>query len=1201
MTDNRLKYQREIREGAEDSLSKLAAMIPAGATVLDLGVGSGELGAFLSQEKQCTVDGIEMSADHIARARPHYRELREADLEQPDALAAFPAKGYDCVVLADVLEHVRDREAALQRAAERLKPGGELLLSVPNIGYAGVVLDLLEGRFDYRDEGILDDTHVRFYTRDSLCGFLDELGFQVAEVQTVEKPLHATEFGQFAPELLPASLVNALLSRPDSLVYQYVLRVQVAGDDNTNNICSTHSPTTGVINRFETRLFWMSEADLQHGEHKLERQWASLNADDNRLAFHIEDAAGIEVLRYFPADRAGAVHLERFEVRAGETTVDLCETAELDSALCQNLVASHEGSRYRLLCQDGNAWFEVPLQPLLGVTRPRSIEVHIEQSWPMSQDYTALLDAFAGSTQRLSELADQLVEQRAHRRGLAGEIAMLKDQLATREAEIAALKSSPPAPAPGAGLVGYARRQLGGLRRSLPWAQRLTLDAVTHGERESDGWLRMTGDSGHLYFPTPATLRGETVYFDLRYECEGRLWGPKLYEVIDGELQEVKAPVHEDRSGRAIFGTLKFPEDLQGLVVAPSRLDCRLRLERFTLRRFGPLVQALEDHWHWAWFYRCFGLPWVLERAREDLAIWLEDFPRLGSHREYSDWWEKFGRVSPATLAEQRQLSGELESAPRISVVMPTYNTPPELLTRAVESVLRQSYPHWSLCIADDCSTREETRVALERLAARDERIHLHWRDSNGHISAATNDAIALADGDYVAFMDHDDELTPNALYEVAAVLQQAEPPKLLYSDEDIIDGEDHPLRPHFKPDWNPDFLASINYFCHLVVIERNLLNELGGLREGFEGAQDYDLVLRASAAVTPQQIHHIPRVLYHWRAVEGSTADDIEHKDYAVDAGRRALEDHVRRNALEADVELSELGMAYRLRYRLPEPAPSVEILMPTRDSLAVLSHCVRSVLERTDYPNYRLTIIDNGSSDPACLEYLQSLEQDERVRVLPYDREFNFSAIMNFGATQSTADILVLMNNDVEVINGDWLTEMTSQACRDRVGAVGAKLFFASDYVQHGGVVLGVGPDAVAGHAFRGFYKHETGHMGRLRLVQNYSAVTAACLALRREAYMAVEGMDEDNLAVAFNDVDLCLKLVDAGYRNLWTPYAQLYHFESFSRGRETGERRLRFERERDFMIEKWGQRLREDPAYNPNLTLAYESFDMAWPPRA
>ncbi|MEM0955563.1 MAG: glycosyltransferase [Pseudomonadota bacterium] len=1197
MTDNRLKYEREIAAGAEDSLSRLAGMIPQGATVMDLGVGSGELGAWLVREKQCVVDGIEMSADHIERAAPLYRSLQQVDLEQPDAFAEFELASYDRVVFADVLEHVLDREGVLRRAASLLKPDGELLLSVPNVGYAGVVLDLLEGRFDYRDEGILDDTHVRFYTRDSLSRFLASLGFSIVQIDTITRPMHTTEFADFAPELLPTSLVNALLERPDALVYQYILRVRCNGEASMDV-----PPTTGIVNRFETRLFWMSEGDLQHGEHKLQRQWATLNADDNRLNFSIEDAAGIEVLRYFPADRAGVVHLKRFEVQAGDNRIDLCTAAALDAALTQHLLAHHEAGAYTLLCQDGNAWFEIPLEPLLGGARPTRIEVIIEQSWPLSQDYKALLAAFADSDRKLSELADQLVEQRAHRRGLAGEIALLKTRLEEREQEMAELRSNAVVIRRVTDLVALARQLLGQLwrRRRGLFSFPLTLTAVTHGEQQAGGWLAMTGDSGHLYYQIPARLRGHVLYFRIRFEAEDRLWGPKLYTVVDGELHEMMAPMYEHRDGKTIFGTLEAQDELQGLVFAPSRLDCRVRVKTFRLRRVPAWLVEMEDSWRWLWYYRCFGARWTWERAREDFALWTENWPQLGTKREYADWWESYGKTPEAELMAQRRRAAAFESPPTISIVMPTYNTPPALLEKALASVLEQTYPHWQLCIADDCSTQEDTRASLRALAEKDERIAVHWRDSNGHISAATNDAIGLATGDYVAFMDHDDALTPNALYEVAIVLQQAQPPRLVYTDEDIVAADDAPIRPHFKPDWNPDYLASINYFCHLVVMERALLDEVGQLREGYEGAQDYDLVLRATEVLQPEHIHHIPKVLYHWRAVEGSTAEDIDHKGYAVDAGVCALADQIARLGQDAEVELSEMGMAYRVRHSLPDPTPSVEILMPTRDSLDVLSHCVGSVLTRTDYADFRLTIIDNGSEDPACLDYLETLASEERVRVLRYDREFNFAAIMNFGARQSDAELLLLMNNDMEVINSDWLEELASQAVREDIGAVGAKLFFATDYIQHAGVVLGVGPDAVAGHAFRGFYKSQTGHMGRLRLVQNYSAVTAACLALRRETFLEVGGMDEDNLAVAFNDVDLCLKLVDAGYRNLWTPYAQLFHFESYSRGHEIGEKRLRFERERDFMQQKWGRRLFEDPAYNPNLTLQYESFDLAWPPR-
>ncbi|MEE4659199.1 MAG: glycosyltransferase [Halieaceae bacterium] len=1192
MTDNRLKYQRVIEPGSEDSLSRLAEWVPEASVVMDLGTGSGELGAWLTREKRCTVDGIEMSAEHIAQASPHYRRLEQVDLEQADALAIFESGSYDRVVLADVLEHVRDRENLLRQAAALLKPGGELLLSVPNVGYAGVILDLLEGHFDYRDEGILDSTHIRFYTRDSLCDFLRGMGFGIVAVEPVVKALQQTEFAHFSPELLPASLVNALLDREESLAYQYILRVS---PDPTADM-PIGATRRHILNRFEVRLYWMGSQDLQHGEAKLQRQWSSLNQTDNRLRFQVQDNSGIENLRYSPADRAGLVEIESFILTSGDRSIDLCKQQGLAGGLSQNIIPTATEGTYRLLCTGSNPWLEIPLAGLFGEATITELGVDIRQSWPVSQDYGALLDSLAEASAREAALADQVVEQRAHRRGLAGEVALLKAELETRSAVTAA---------PGLTqlLSGLARRLLRPLWRGLGTLSltrtQLGLSAVTNGERGADGWLALTGDSGHLYYPVPQHLTGTTVYFNIQTEGDV-LWGPKLYTVVDGELHEMAAPIYETRSGGELFGTLELTDTLQGLVLAPSRLDCRVRIRAFTLRQMNALLLALEDSWHWLWFYRVYGPAWWWNYAKEELALSVEDFPRIGKRRQYRHWWQRFGILPDSELAQQAAHFAGRDDVPRISVVMPTYNTPPALLREAVESVQQQSYPHWELCIADDASDRPETLTELRRLASADDRIHILERSENGHISVATNDAISMARGDYVAFMDHDDTLAPDALYRVAEALVQEPSLRLLYSDEDIVDTDGTPLRPHFKPDWNPDFLGSINYVCHLLVLERELLEEVGGLRQGYEGAQDYDLILRASTALAPEQIKHIPRVLYHWRAAEGSTAADIDNKGYAVDAGTRALEDHVARQQLSASVELSEMGMAYRIRYRLPEPAPAVDIIMPTRDTAAMLSHCVRSVLTRTEYPDFRLTIVDNGSTEPEALAFMEQTAADPRVRVLRYDHPFNFAAMMNFAAGQSEADVLLLMNNDMEVINPDWLEEMVSQALRPDIGAVGAKLFFATDYVQHGGVVLGIGPDKVAGHAFRGAYKHANGDMGRLRLSLNYSAVTAACLAVTRARYLEVGGMDADNLAVAFNDVDFCLKLREAGYRNLWTPYAQLYHFESFSRGYETGERRARFERERDFMRQKWGSQLDRDPFYNPNLTLRYENFDVSWPPR-
>jgi glycosyltransferase involved in cell wall biosynthesis len=792
-----------------------------------------------------------------------------------------------------------------------------------------------------------------------------------------------------------------------------------------------------------------------------------------------------------------------------------------------------------------------------------------------------------------------LAEERAHRRGLMGEVMNLGQRVRDLDAELQRMQRSR--------LLRLGRSLKALLLRvrdvqACIWLGRkkLRMAAITDGSQQSDsGAITTEGATGHLLFPVPTAFRGRAVYFEIGVKNDSQLQGPSLFSVIDDQVKELNAPLYVHRITGAVFGTLLLPDNLQGLVFAPSRLPCTFELRYFHVSHIPGWVRSLfESNWHWLWFYRTYGADWVLERWREELAMFLENFPRLGKRREYHHWWARYGAADTSLLQAQRSLP--LTGGPQVSVILPVYDTPLELLRKAIDSVLAQTYGNWQLCIADDASPEVSLRLLLDRYCAQDSRIRVFYREHNGHISANTNSALALAEGEYVCFLDHDDELAPNALYEVVAALQANPDVRILYTDEDIIDAQQRHIRPHFKPDWNPDYLTSVNYFCHLLVAERRLVEEVGGLREGFEGAQDYDLILRLTRAVGNEAIYHLPRVLYHWRAIEGSTAADMDSKDYALEAGRRALQEHLLATGSEARVELSELGTAYRLHYPLPEVPPRVAILIPTRNGADLLDHCVNSIFERTDYPNYEIAIVDNQSDEPAALDLLKRLDARENVRVILYDHPFNFSAIMNHAVQLVDADIVVLMNNDTEVINGDWLGEMVSHAVRQGIGAVGAKLLFPSGYHQHAGVVLGLGPYAVAGHAFKGLHKHDIGHMGRLRLIQNYSAVTGACLAVSRALYLEVGGLDEDNLAIAFNDVDFCLKLVAAGYRNLWTPYAQLYHFESVSRGYDVApEKRARFERECDFMRGKWGELLDDDPCYNPNLTRHYENFDVGWPP--
>ncbi|MES9924824.1 MAG: glycosyltransferase [Candidatus Thiodiazotropha endolucinida] len=564
---------------------------------------------------------------------------------------------------------------------------------------------------------------------------------------------------------------------------------------------------------------------------------------------------------------------------------------------------------------------------------------------------------------------------------------------------------------------------------------------------------------------------------------------------------------------------------------------------------------------------------------------------------DYSLWIRDVEPVGVPTLEMVEQLN-EHPDRPFISIVMPVYNVDEYLLRAALDSVLAQSYENWELCIADDASTRPHIKRVLDEYMRRYKRIKVIYREENGHISNATNSAFSMASGDYVALMDHDDQLADFALYFVAQEIILNPHAEIVYSDEDKLNNEEVRFDHYFKPDFNPDLMRSHNMICHFGVYKRSLVEQVGGMREGFEGAQDYDLALRCLREIDPRkQVRHIPWILYHWRAIPESTASGGEAKSYAMDAALRAVKDDLEIRGLKADVTESEYidGMI-RVRYQLPDSQPLVSIIIPTRNGEKLLRQCIESIRERSDYKNIEFIIVDNQSDDQATLAYLTELDSQDDTKVLHYDHPFNFSAINNFAVEHASGELLCFMNDDIEVISPDWLGEMVSHGVRPEIGAVGARLWYPDDRLQHGGVVLGLG--GVAGHAMKYSSKDNKGYMGRSVLIQNYTAVTAACLLLRREVFDAVDGFDSEHLAVAFNDVDLCIRIYQAGYFNLWTPYAELYHHESASRGAEdTPEKQLRFSGEAEYMLEKYGPLLQRDPAYNPNLTRIAEDFSLNW----
>lgn len=575
-------------------------------------------------------------------------------------------------------------------------------------------------------------------------------------------------------------------------------------------------------------------------------------------------------------------------------------------------------------------------------------------------------------------------------------------------------------------------------------------------------------------------------------------------------------------------------------------------------------------------------------------------FEVAGFDENYDQWVEQYDSPSPERREKLTAAIPDMQQHPVISVLMPTYNPPLNFLDEAIQSVRDQIYPHWELCIADDKSTDPEVHKLLEKHAREDDRIKLVFREVNGHICAASNSALELATGQYVALLDNDDILPDHALYCVAETINRNGDAKLIYSDEDKIDEEGQREQPYFKSDWNHDLFLSHNMISHLGVYEIELMREIGGFRKGMHGSQDWDLALRFIEKIEKRQIVHIPKVLYHWRIHEQSTSMAGKNaKPYAYVAGEKALNDHLERKHINGWAEFLPLLGSFRIRYELPEELPLVSLIVPTRNGIKHLSKCVESVLTLTDYANYEIQIIDNGSDDEETLGYLAEVISDARVSVIRDDGPFNYSAINNRAINAARGSFICLLNDDIEVISPNWLSEMVSLAAQPDVAAVGAKLYYPNETLQHGGIVVGV--NGVADHAHHGIPRHFPGYFSRAMLLQSCSAVTGACLVIRKSIYEELGGLDEENLKVAYNDVDFCLRAIKAGYRNIWTPYAELFHHESLTRGYEdTPEKTARFEAEIDYMKAHWGEALNNDFAYNPNLDGKRANFRLAWPPR-
>ena len=751
----------------------------------------------------------------------------------------------------------------------------------------------------------------------------------------------------------------------------------------------------------------------------------------------------------------------------------------------------------------------------------------------------------------------------------------------------------------------FGKKVVKKLRNWYPYIRVTTLKpkfAYMTDLTDSNNKYSISGNSPAIHFQLQPNRLGGTA--TLCYYTSESMPAYLSFDTGKGFVDEFKIAISlEAGTNRCL---IQYPSNTVGIQVIPIDSANPFRFSILKIKLLGHIESIVHKT---TIRVQKSGIPFHILAKKGLITLKNDGFQSLINKMKgetpissYGEWIKKFDTLSDEDLLAITALGQSLNFKPKFSIILPTYNTPERWLRFAIDSILKQTYTNWELCIADDASTSSHVKNILEEYKIKDNRIKVKYREKNGHISACSQSALELATGDFIGFLDHDDELRPHALFMMADEINRAPDANLIYSDEDKITEEGLRHNPYFKCDWNRELFLQQNFICHFTVIRKSIIENIGGFRLGFEGSQDWDLFIRAIDSVDEKTILHIPHILYHWRACSGSTAQASSFKPYTLEAGRKAVSESLQRRGIDAKVSILENIAHFRVQYKL-KTEPLVSIIIPTKDMVDVLSRCIDSIKKLTSYKNYEIIILDNNSNKPETFAYFDKiLKQDigqENCKVVKVPGPFNFSRINNEGVKHTKGSYLAFLNNDLEIISPDWLTEMVSNAQLTSTGCVGAQLWYPNNLLQHAGVILGIG--GVAGHNLKGRMRGDVGYFNKVILSQEFSAVTAACLVTRRELFEKIGGFDEENLAVAFNDVDFCLRLRELGLKVIYTPYAALYHHESISRGYEhSADKFNRFQKEIDYMKTRWKEVLKADPYYNPNLTIISEDYQLAFPPR-
>lgn len=1101
------KYTLQLDFTEATSHGLLVKNIPDGSKILEFGCSNGQLAEYVKTNKGCSVFGIDISETAVDAAMPHLIGGFVANIERDDWQSRLGDEKFDILLFSDVLEHLTNPVKVLRDALKFLKYDGRVLFSVPNIAHGDVILKLLAQRFDYTSHGLLDDTHVHFFSKENLSGFCEDSGLFLSILDATYCPIGASEQKFDANPIFE----NLIKDCDYTTVYQYVCvayKTEFAKKHNMQPCDNVKKRNEAIYVFFDTGIGFSADDSIAFDAKELSGE-LDLNLPKNckHLRIDLREGRGY-VLKKCSFSCDGNLISPTFThnvTKIGDTEYFLLEDPQHIFVIPENAEKFHarfdisgifEENNYSKFLDDINeqAITFVDTTKELDFMKPQ-IEKISEKVEAISSELDTKLGHFAALTDKVVELNRELDTVKAENKTLRDSLFKAESELKVTSNEHAKLKKE-----------------------------------ANKNENELDHYKTH-------YF---AAINQRTQLQARITELEG------MYSCI---------------SRSACWRMTKPLRVMLDIIKKPLRKIKLLRLIRNGIR-----------------CYRENGLRYTLKRI-------IKKCKKVSEPISYKYLYD-------AEVLD-KQCKTVFSKNIKFSIIVPLYNTPDKFLKQMIQSVLDQTYSNWELCLADGSDKKHANVKKICCKYAKDDpkkRIIYKKLEKNLGISENTNAAISLASGDYITLFDHDDLLHPSALYEVMNVIctNNAD---FIYTDENTFDtSPDKAYCPNFKPDYAPDTLRSYNYICHLTTFKTTLLKKTGLFRKEFDGSQDYDMILRLTECA--EKIVHIPKILYYWRCHKNSVASDISAKPYTMTAAKKALAEHLRRVGLEGTVTDAANPSTYRIKYIISD-SPLVSIIIPNKDHTDDLDVCIKSIIEKSTYTNYEIIVTENNSTKKETFEYYEKIEkQYSNVKVIKWEHEFNYSKINNFAFKYCSGEYLILLNNDIEILTPEWIEEMLMFNQRSDVGAVGMMLYYPDNTIQHAGVIVGLG--GVAGHSHKYFPRNHVGYMYRLTLTQNLSAVTAAALMVKRSVFEEVNGLDED-FAVAFNDIDFCMKIRDCGHLIVWTPYAEAYHHESKSRGVEdTPEKQLRFAGEVNRFHKKWGEFLKHgDPYYNKNLTLDREDF--------